>query len=148
MQFTHEGIEVIYNANSDHWEFELRGRHRTAPTPAKAKEYIDKEPAPEKAKKFPRFKAYRVDSYKDAFPEVEVTNIAESFSATSQIWPDYWINTGNKAGRDPGREKCNGMWLVEISPANAALIQHIKVLNEKNSELRAALSRIKNPEGF
>ena len=151
MKFEHAGITVTYNEKKDVWEFELRGRSRTAPTPAKAKEYIEKEPAPDKTKPFPRFKAFKRDG--DTFTEVEVTSIADSHTRLSSS-TEFWIQ-GPKSGYDSGREKIYSNRLLVISPENAMRITAIaaataerKALNDKIAQMHSEMVTVTIPEGF
>ena len=152
MKFEHAGITVTYNDKKDVWEFELRGRSRTAPTPAKAKEFIDKEPAPDKAKPFPRFKALKRDG--DTFTEVEVTSVAEYTGRFSEF-TEFWIQGPKSAYRDSGREKIYSDQLLVISPENAMRITAIaaataerKALNDKIAQMHSEMVTVTIPEGF
>ena len=158
MQFTHSNIEVSYNEQDNKWHFELRGRHRTAESPAQAKEFIEKEPAPAKAKKFPRFTAYlRAGTYgHDANVQaVEVTNIAESSPYKPQ-YKQFWIyNPASKNYRDSGREKVDHNRLITKSAGNDKLLDEIRAiegqiaqLNEQATGLAGKLEFISIPEGF
>ena len=157
MQFTHSDIEVSYNEKDNKWHFALRGRHRTADSPAQAKEFIDKEPSPAKAKKFPRFTAYlRANTYGHSanVQEVEVTNIAERSSYKSFI--EFWIyNPANKNYRDSGREKAEHSRLITKSAGNDELLNEIRAiegqiaqLDEQATGLAGKLEFISIPEGF
>ena len=137
MQFEHSGITVSYDEKKDNWTFQLRGRLRTAPTPAKAKEFIDKEPAPDKAKPFQRFKAYVLDSPYSTTGNVdivEVTSMAESpsyITMTQEFWvrttQEFWVRTKISCDR-----------LLVISAANEDLLQEMRSIRAQVSQLNDA----------
>lgn len=156
MNFTYEGIEVTYNEAKDQWEFELRGRSRSAPSPAKAKEFIDKEPSPMKAKPFPRFNAYLFrDGQMDSI--VEVTSIAQRAEGRDGEfgYSEFWIQSQKTPGHSRERSKVRQYLLRAITPENDAIIAKMTALREQLSSLRAqhtelgkTVTMIRIPEGF
>lgn len=145
MKFTHADIEVTYNEDHDRWEFELRGRSRTAVSPVKAKEYIDKEPAPKKATPFPKFAAFKKD-YTD-FIAVTVTSIADYTNSGM-------LNQVRIQGPG-GREKIYVSRLAADTPENVTKIVQINEINaqiatqhEQIEMIMASLAPITIPEEF
>ena len=93
IEVVHSDTTITYNEREDKWQFTLRGRDRSADSLAKAKEYIDKPVAAEKAKPFEKIDAWFFE-YTDDPKKVQVTGIAESRYSSS---PEVWINS--KEGR-------------------------------------------------
>ena len=78
-------VEVTYQETENVWRCELRGRERTFPSLAKAKQAIDK-PEPSEKAPFTRVKGW-IQQY-NLFKRVEVTSIAEMprYSTGIYVW--------------------------------------------------------------
>lgn len=118
MKTLYNAIEISYNEENDRWEFELRGRARSAESLAKAKEAIDKEPKEKRTQVFPRFDAYRF-RYGDEISIVTVTSVAD----TRYSGVEFWIT-----GKD-GRSKERASQLYPVNEKNTAIVTEIKRIN-------------------
>ena len=146
IKVTYQDVQVTYIEGSNLWEFELRGRTRTAPSLAKAKEFIDKEPA-EKRKPFERFL-----SIKWAYGErktITVTSYADKgWGGDHNFWT---VDSSKTTWRgNPKRSKESASKLIVISPENTEKIQQydeldkqIKALKEKQERVFQSLERVK-----
>jgi hypothetical protein len=145
IKVTYDGVEIIYRENDDRWQFELRGRERSAESLAKAKEAIDK-PEPVKKVAFERMKAYVRPRYGnvDKYLMGEVTSIAEgrNFSNRREVWV--------VVGKD--REKRDEFYVFEISAANdatlaeiARLAKEIEALEEQKKAAHGRMQKLVIP---
>jgi hypothetical protein len=140
----YNGIEISYNENRDLWEFELRGRDRTADSLVKAKEFIDK-PVVDSKKSFEKIEAFWVGNWHGKYAEkVIVTSRGED-----SIWdgPEFWIQGSE------GRKKVAAGGLLKINANNIGLINEytsnesiIKSLNKRNGEIEKSYERIDLPK--
>lgn len=137
------GVEVSYVERENHWEFELRGRLRNAPSLAKAKEFIDREPK-EKRKPFERFECY-YSSYSGEPRLVTVT----SYAGRGYSGHEFWII--NSRG---SREKVRASSLYLVNAANDQKLAEIKALDgqceqirQKQNAITESLETAKPPEG-
>jgi hypothetical protein len=74
---THNGIEITYNEHFNRWDFELRGRERSAESLYKAKQIISKPCSEPSSKTFVRRKGYILDRWGFGEPiAVEITSVA------------------------------------------------------------------------
>ena len=144
MKTTYNEIEITYREDGNDWEFELRGRTRTAESLAKAKELIDKEPA-EKKKPFPRFKAYKI-SYNREVSVVNITSGADEGYGGKQ----FWIVDAKGS-----RSKEQAKYLYPVNPKNDALLVDRREIEAKmtalSNELEAVTKKMETatmPAGF
>lgn len=114
IQTVHSDVTITYNERDNKWEFTLRGRDRSYPTLAQAKEFIDKPVPKEKSKPFEKIPAWHFD-YGDGPVKVVVTGIAEIDYARRQC---VWINKKGTRSKEP---------VTEVFPQN-----------EKNDAIAAA----------
>lgn len=143
MKCTYSDIEISYNEDKDRWDFELRGRRRSAESLAKAKEAIDKEPAEKRKQVFPRFTAYRF-RYGQEIETVTVTSVADEQGFGGLR---FWI-----AGKN-GREKERCTMLFPVNESNDAIIIEMQsiqtqmdALEEKKDALREKLQSATIPK--
>jgi hypothetical protein len=115
-------VEITYFEGTNDWHFELRGRSRTAPTLAKAKEAID-APPPKDKKPFTRIKAYL--SMYSGIEEVEITSLAESRYRDSEVW----ISSGGN------RRKVERKYVMAFTDENKARYDEFQELRRKAAEL-------------
>ena len=144
----HEGVEVRYLVGTNLWEFELRGRTRTAPSLAKARESIDKEPKA-KRKPFERFDAYKLDHWSN-WEKVTITSYAGkgSWDGRHQFWTTKKITKGFKAGKEE-RSRIDAQDLVCICEDTAQkrlkldeLKAREKALNDEMDTLIKSFKRV------
>jgi hypothetical protein len=130
-------IEITYNEGADCWQFELRGRSRSAESLAKAKEAIDK-PAPSEKQEppFNRAKAYKSESWTNDgdFSLVDVTSIAEGNGFSTSV--NLWVVANGK------REKVGLEKLFAVSAENDALIAEMKSLSNQELQLQKQRNRM------
>ena len=119
MKTLYKEIEISYNEEKDRWEFELRGRSRSAESPARAKEAIDKEPVEKRKQVFPRFDAYQ-NKHNRGFSIVNVTSIANNNCGGAQ----FWISSTKD-----GRQKEYACSLFPVNENNTAIVTEIKRIN-------------------
>lgn len=133
IKITHNEVEITYLETPNEWEFQLRGRTRTAPTLTKAKEAIDKEPASSR-KPFARFEAWMMGHYgDDQYRKVTVT----SYAGKNHTGDEWWVNKGSKISRwDHEREKVSGSDLIVISDSNLSKFDEIKSLDIQKAALK------------
>ena len=130
MKTTYNDIEISYIEGSDTWEFELRGRSRSAPSLTKAKEAIDKVPA-EKRAPFPKFDAYVLKYGGTAI--VTVTSVAEKDYSGK---PQFWVSENGR------RSKERAYSLFPVNEHNTALIKELKEIEEAKNKLDEKRSSI------
>ncbi len=138
---THSGIFIVYNENTNNWQFTLRGRDRSAPSLVAAKEAIDK-PVPEKAKPFEKIAAWEI-TIGDTPSRVDITGIAEGSYRRDQLW--VWIK-----GTDGQRRKHEASYRIYPStPANDLLAngiigrrKEIEKLEKECEKLRQQLTAL------
>lgn len=142
MKTAYSDIEITYDEAKDDWSFELRGRSRRAPSLAKAKEAIDKEPTEKRKQTFPKFEAY-FWSY-NAIKVVTVTSVAED--PYHRSGSSFWIVC------DGARKKEKDYSLYPVNEYNTALVEQIKakdaerdLLDEKIKALREDLQKATVP---
>lgn len=123
---THDGVKITYNESRNVWEFELRGRCRSAESLAKAKEAIDK-PVPEKTKPFERFDAW-FNSYGE-WLRATVTSISESNSWNQQVWISLPKTETNRKER---RLKTTPENLYPCGPKNDSILKKIQECDERS----------------
>lgn len=127
-------VLVTYEEDRDVWTFSLRGRERSAPSLAKAKESIDKVPA-EKKNDFQRVPVYCYNGWSSsAMSKGEITSIAEGRFSTPEVW--VVINGV--------REKKHASNVFPIGPANDGVVQ---VLEQLQHELEVVQAKIKASKG-
>ncbi len=115
MKTTHNEIDISYNEEKDRWEFELRGRSRSAESLTKAKEAIDKELKEKRTQTFPRFAAY-IKRSRNGFETVTVTSVADANYGGLHFWTDSQKN---------GRRKEPASILYPINDHNKAIVAEI-----------------------
>ncbi len=133
MKTVYNSIEINYVEGTDDWHFELRGRSRTAPSLARAKEAIDKEPVQKRTQTFPRFEAYLL-SYQ-GFKTVTVTSIAEdryNYNGAS-----FWVQG------EGGRKKERDILLFPVNDHNTAIIEQIKATEAERDKLGEKVENLK-----
>lgn len=146
MKVMYEGIEITYNEPKDIWQFELRGRERSAESLAKAKEAINKPVADKASSAFKRTPAYATSGYRwdSSFTVGEVTSIADVSYGTQYVW--FVSQSGKRA---KVRHDCTCL----ATPQNSALITSIesliaecKALDSKGRALYEKLAKIPLPK--
>lgn len=103
----HNGIKIKYNAGTNQWEFELRGRCRSVDSLVKAQEIIEKPP-PKKAKPFTRLDAW-ILRYSHLL-KVTVTSVADERYGGTRVWISGKDETGRAfTSKEPARSlfPCN-----------------------------------------
>lgn len=129
----HNGITITYNEPMNIWEFELRGRSRTAESLAKAKEAIDKPPKNKaEAKTFKRCEAF-------AFSFGEVKRITVTSIADEDSWngAQCWVIQDGRRSRQPVHST------YAITPENEARVKEFISTTEKIKALRSKTEQIK-----
>jgi len=141
IEIKHSDTLIRYNEKDDKWEFELRGRERSAPSLAKAKEFIDKEPMEKKEKTFVPQRAFKFDSFSGmTVIRGKVTSIAEQNYRRVEVWfsADGGTRTKNYASSVYLDNEKNAPILAEIQ----ALNKELNELKDKIDARRAALKTI------
>lgn len=131
MKTTHNEIEITYNEDKDRWDFELRGRQRSAESLAKAKEAIDKEPVEKRKQVFPRFAAYLKKNW-EGYVTVTVTSMADA-GYRGGIY--FWI-----AMKDGTRQKEGAESLFPVNEKNTSIIAEIARLDAMVAALKEKIS--------
>ena len=133
MKTEYSGIEITYDEGRDNWLFVLRGRSRSAPSLAKAKEAIDKEPKEKRAQTFPRFEAY-MWAY-DGFKTVTVTSIADDGYHNGMT---FWVSDA-----DGRRRKERDYSLFPVNDHNTAIKDNILAKDAEREALSEAIDALK-----
>ena len=128
---THSGIEITYKEEDNRWYFELRGRSRNAESLTKAKEAIDKEPSEKRKQVFPRFDAYRINSW--GWDLVSVTSVADAGYRSGEY---FWVNSKKR-----GREKESALSLVPVNDQNSITMKEINAIEEQIASLEEVKSK-------
>lgn len=135
MKVVHNDIEITYNEDANTWEFTLRGRERTAPSLAKAKEWIEK-PVLNKVG-FEPVEAFRVNTWQGA-RACRITSIARpSRYSGPQVWVVY---------EDGVREKVHPNGLILNNETNRAQLSEIEKMEREVEQLHNKIEAIK--KGF
>jgi len=144
IQTVHSDVTITYNESDNKWELTLRGRDRSYPTLAQAKEFIDKPVPKEKAKPFEKIPAWHF-KYSDIPSKIEVTGIAERHHSLGEY---VWISERGKRSKESVRFS-----IFPQTPENDKLAktilgnaEEISRLKEVNSELRRRLSPLVLPK--
>lgn len=149
IKITHNGVEIVYNESQNVFEFTLRGRERSAPSLAKAKEAIDKVPDPKdpNEKPFERIKCYCDGGYFDkdgtGHAIVEVTSVADGKGYYGG--PEFWAS-GEGSGYSRGkklRSKVYGSHLFPVNDKNTAIIEQLKVKYAERAKLDEEIEALK-----
>ncbi len=91
MTIKYNETTILYDEENNRWKFELRGRHRSAESLAKAKEFIDKPVNDKEEKPFTRIAVFAKPKYgynkNEMFDIGEVTSVAESsYGSRKEVW--------------------------------------------------------------
>lgn len=133
MKTEHSGIEITYNEVKDRWEFELRGRSRSADSLAKAKEAINKEPVEKRKQAFPRFDAY-LNRYQNGWGVVSVTSVADAGYRSGEY---FWISNAQR-----GREKESASSLFPVNEHNTRIVDEIKRFESQIETCQEQVSKL------
>lgn len=141
VKVTYNNIEIGYNEDKNIWEFELRGRARTAPSLQQAKESIDKlVRAAKKESTFEKCQAWFL-MYGERFLNVDVTSYAGFFGCNHEFWT--FIHEFKRRERRSNRElfkvndhneklkseyESNLRKIALLYEANAAIIKQMQVI--------------------
>lgn len=139
IQIAYHNTTITYFEGDNLWKFTLRGRDRSAPSLAAAKEAVDK-PVAEKAKPFEKIAAWEI-TYGDSPYRVQVTGIAESSWRSNELL--VWIKAS-----DGHRRKQEAAFRIYPSvPANDLLAnamiekyKQIASIKEEIDKLRTQLA--------
>lgn len=152
MKVKHNEIEITYDENLNNWQFELRGRKRSALSLAAAKAAIDKPP-PKDIKPFVRVECYTEPRSYDGgnFHIVTATSIDQnrtSYSRSPQVWT---VNKNNN------RERFGAHQLFPVNEHNTKLVREAgelwKQIKDLEKKRAATIKRLKiieakaEPEG-
>lgn len=132
LQVTYDGISVSYDEAEDKWSFTIRGRERSAPSLAKAKEFIDRPVKDKEASTFTPLAAYYV-GYDHAPREIQVTSMAEGRSYSSG--QHYWIVKDGQRRK----ERCD--YIYPQSPSNVEAVTQMRGLEKQIKTLQKQLEK-------
>lgn len=136
---TYKEVEITYNERNNTWEFILRGRERTAESLAKAKEIIDKPPAP-KEKPFERVPVWYCH-YREGWHRGTVTSLKQC-RYSSHV--EARVSFGKESIATVGAVRV--VEPSELFPCNEksdALVEEWKVLEEEIQSLTKQQEKIK-----
>lgn len=131
MKTIYKEIEITYDEKSNLWLFQLRGRDRSAPSLAKAKEFIDK-PAEKSEKPFERVKVYVYQWHE--WQEGEVTSVAANRGISN---PEVWVVCNKE------RSKTYAYNCYPMSDANVKAMKDYRRLDAEIEKLRTQRDAVK-----
>lgn len=132
IKVTHNGIEIVYDPASNLWEFELRGRQRSAESLKKAQEFIDKPVKDPKKSTFQRVNCYFKERDWGLGEDTWAVLVATSISRDRWSNPVVW--TTDEKGKE--RRKIDSRGLFPVTPDNTAIIEKLSKLTDDIKALR------------